>query len=250
MAETRILQAVAIGIDEIECIGADVLLGTEDGVGHSGRAAVVDGVVIEVDALADRCRSRGEDFAGEVKDGAQPALQVRQVHARFYMIEVDVLGTLSRLFVACSRATHDACGLRIASWLGEVWEEERTALRAEQGHVSEQLFERAMCTRGIVALKIVLGVQHEGWLTPDQLALELYLQRLDALDGIVGTRRGTMFPIGNIGRRGVQLPVIEEAKAALLPDERTLQRVRNDLDILGLDGLFAREQVDELQRDP
>src|SRR5450755_2505081 len=169
MAEAWILQTVAIGIDEIECIGADMLLGAENGVGRSRGAAVVDRVAIEVDALADWGRSRGEDFVGEVKDGAQPPLQIRQVHARFYVIEVDILGTFSRLFVACSRAAHDARGLRISAWLGEAWEEERSALRAEQGHVSEQLFERAVCARGIASFEIVLGVQDERWLAPDQL---------------------------------------------------------------------------------
>jgi hypothetical protein len=55
-----------------------------------------------------------------------------------------------------------------------------------------------------------------------------------------------MLPVRDVGGGGVQLAIIEETKAALLPDECAVQPVCNDLDILGLDGLFDSEQVDEL----
>src|SRR6266700_7963456 len=107
------------------------------------------------------------------------------------MVEMHALLGATCLHILLPCTLYDAGGLRFTCGLGQLREEEGSGVRSKQGHVAEQLFEWGMRVGRIGAAQVILGVEHEGRLAPDERPLVAYLQRLGALNGIIGTRGGT-----------------------------------------------------------
>src|SRR5258708_5899874 len=208
MTEAWIFQAIAIGVHQVKNAGSNMGFRAEYSVWWKDMTAGVDRVRIKPGTLAAGLGSIRQGARGKVQRGTQAFLQFCEGHAWLQVIELHLVLDFSRHLVLFSRPLHDACNLLFSLWFWQLWEKEDTNLRAQQRHIAQQFFDGAMRIGGVAAAEIVLGVQHDRRFTPDQLTALAYFQGLLSLNGVVGTRGWSIFPIRLIPAGGIPLPVL------------------------------------------
>src|SRR5436190_973907 len=124
MAESWIFQAIAVGVDQVKDIGANMWFGAEHGVWGEGMAIGVDRVWIKPGSLAARLRPIGQVLRSEIERGAQAFLQLKEGHARLQVVEMHLALGFSWRLVLFTRPLHGARNVLLFPWFWQLWEEE------------------------------------------------------------------------------------------------------------------------------